>query len=58
MTSHTELIDAIRAGNNCRIRELVTADPTVAAARDEGGVSALLTALYFHQEQAGCKAAA
>ena len=40
------VIDAIKAGDDDRVRELVAADPSHARTRDENGVSALLVALY------------
>ena len=41
-----ELFAAIRAGDAERVRELVAADPALAAARDPNGLSAVLAALY------------
>lgn len=41
-----ELIEAIRSGDAARVRALVAADPTLASARDEHGVSAVLNAQY------------
>ena len=46
------LFDAIRAGEVATVRELVTADPSLAAARDEQGLSAVLVALYHRQPEA------
>jgi ankyrin repeat protein len=40
------VIDAIKAGDDKRVRELVVADPSHARARDDNGVSALLLAVY------------
>ena len=50
-----ELFEAIRGGDVARVRELVDADPSLAAARDDNGLSAVLTALYHRQPQA-CEA--
>lgn len=47
-----ELFDAIRAGEVATVRELVTADPPLASARDENGLSAVLVALYHRQPEA------
>ena len=47
-----ELFAAIRAGDTARVRELVAADPALASARDEQGLSAVLTALYHRQGEA------
>jgi len=41
-----ELFAAIKEGDAERVRALVTADPALASARDESGLSAVLTALY------------
>jgi adenosylhomocysteine nucleosidase len=46
MSTTTELLDAVRAGDAGRVRELVAADPSLASARDAAGVSALLLARY------------
>jgi ankyrin repeat protein len=46
------LFEAIRAGDVVRVRELVAEDPARAAARDELGLSAVLTALYHRQPEA------
>ena len=50
-----ELFDAITGGDLARVRELVEADPSLAAARDADGLSAVLTALYHRQREA-CEA--
>jgi ankyrin repeat protein len=44
-----ELFAAIQEGDEPRVRELVEADPALASARDGGGLSAVLTALYHRQ---------
>ena len=41
-----ELFAAIKAGDSDRVRALVAGDPAIASARDENGLSAVLTALY------------
>jgi hypothetical protein len=46
MTSTDELFEAIEAGDADRVRVIVAADPSTAAARDEEGVSALMRARY------------
>ena len=43
---------AIRSGDVARVRALVKADPALASARDEAGLSAVLTALYHRQDEA------
>src|SRR5215210_8403797 len=50
-----ELFEAIRGGDAARVRELVEAEPSLAAARGEDGLSAVLTALYHRQPEA-CEA--
>lgn len=47
-----DLFDAIKAGDAARVRELVSADPAAASARDESGLSAVLVALYHRQAEA------
>lgn len=42
-----DVIKAIKAGDEARIRELLAESPTSARARDENGVSALLLAKYY-----------
>jgi len=46
MATAADLIEAVKAGDADRIRELLAADPSLVAARDEAGVSALLLARY------------
>jgi ankyrin repeat protein len=43
------LLEAIRSGDAARVRERVTADPALAAVRDDAGLSAVLVALYHQQ---------
>jgi len=47
-----DVIHAIKAGDDDRVRELVSADQVHARARDENGVSALLLARYYGREAA------
>ena len=42
----SELIDAAKAGDTARVRQLLQASPGAAAARDASGESALMAALY------------
>lgn len=44
-----ELFEAIKQGDLERVRTLVEARPVLAAACEQGGVSAVLTALYHHK---------
>jgi len=46
MATPGDLIDAVTAGDTERVRELLAEDPSLVAARDEEGVSALLLARY------------
>ncbi len=46
MATPGDLIDAVMAGDTDRVRDLLAADPSLVAARDEEGVSALLLARY------------
>jgi len=41
-----ELLAAVREGDGARVRELLAADPSLADARDESGVSALMLSQY------------
>jgi len=41
-----ELLAAVKEGNGSRVRELLAADPSLADARDENGVSALMLSQY------------
>jgi uncharacterized protein len=45
------MIDAIRSGDERRVRELLNDDPATAVERDESGVSAVLLA-YYHGHEA------
>jgi ankyrin repeat protein len=47
-----ELFAAIRSGDDARVRELVQAEPALASARDDAGLSAVLTALYNRRQAA------
>jgi ankyrin repeat protein len=47
--SSNELFAAIKAGELARVKALLAAKPALAAARDEGGLSAVLTAAYCQQ---------
>jgi len=44
-----ELFAAIKAGDAERVRELVAQDPALPSARDDAGLSAILTARYHRQ---------
>jgi ankyrin repeat protein len=46
MADASELLAAVSAGDAARVTELVSADPALADARDDAGVSALLLARY------------
>ena len=45
----SELFAAIKAGDLARVEALLAADAALANARDEGGMSAVLTAAYWQQ---------
>ena len=47
-----ELFEAIKTGDAERVRALVEQEPGLAAARDEAGLSAVLTARYHRQDEA------
>jgi ankyrin repeat protein len=46
MATTGDLIDAVTAGDTARVREILAEDPSLVAARDDAGVSALLLARY------------
>jgi uncharacterized protein len=45
--STTDFVDAVKAGDTARVRELLASDEGLATARDENGVSALMLARYM-----------
>jgi uncharacterized protein len=47
--SADELFAAVKAGDLVRVEALLAADPSLAAARDAQGVSAVITAAYWQQ---------
>jgi ankyrin repeat protein len=49
MTKQAEVIAAVQSGNKEKLANLLVEDPTLAAARDEKGVSAFMTALYHRR---------
>jgi ankyrin repeat protein len=51
MPATEDLVGAIKAGDAARVRALVGADPALAAARDAGGVSMVLLALYHRRRE-------
>ena len=50
MATSLELLDAVRAGDSERVRRLLEADPALASVRDEGGIPAVLLAVYGGRE--------
>ena len=54
-----EFLAAVKDGNGARVRELLAADPSLADARDESGVSALMLSRYHgaHDATAAIRAA-
>ena len=54
-----DLLAAIKGGDGARVRELLAADPSLADARDEKGVSALMLSRYHgaHEATAAIRAA-
>src|SRR6185503_6082673 len=49
-SSSAAFIDAIKAGEFERVKEMVSADPTLIEARSRTGDSAILTAVYHRQQ--------
>src|SRR6188474_2340462 len=54
-----DFLAAIKEGDAARVRELLAADPSLAEARDENGVSALMLSRYHaaHEATAAIRAA-
>jgi uncharacterized protein len=46
------LLEAVRGGDAARVRELVTAEPSLASVRDDNGLSAVLLSLYQQKPEA------
>ena len=51
MANSTDLFAAIEAGDEERVRKLITADRSLVNARTEGGLSAVLVAMYRGQQE-------
>lgn len=51
MSTHADVIAAVQGGDAATIRELLDADPSLAAAKDANGVSAVMHAFYARQPQ-------
>lgn len=49
MTKQAEVVAAVQSGNKEKLASLLAEDPKLAAARDEKGVSAVMTALYHRR---------
>ena len=47
---HSELLEVVRAGDAAAVRDLLQGNPDLAGARDERGVSAVLTAAMLDQD--------
>lgn len=49
MTTTQDFLAAIKTGNRADVSLLLDIDPTLANVRDENGLSAVLTAAYYHE---------
>ncbi len=49
MTTREDFFQAIKAGENTRVTELLEAEPALLNARDDSGLSAVLTAMYYNE---------
>jgi ankyrin repeat protein len=49
MNAQAEVIEAIKGGDKDKLAALLAKDPALASARDEKGVSAIMTALYHRR---------
>ncbi len=52
MENSTSFFDAIKQGNLAAVESLLSQNPELASARDAGGASAVLTAIYYGQPAA------
>ncbi|HEY4660258.1 MAG TPA: ankyrin repeat domain-containing protein [Terriglobales bacterium] len=51
MPAHSDVIAAVQSGDNAKVRTLLQDDPSLAAAKDANGVSALMFALYYRRPE-------
>jgi ankyrin repeat protein len=51
VSTHTDVIAAVQAGDTGKIRRLLQDDPSLAAAKDANGVSALMFAFYYRRPE-------
>lgn len=51
MTTREDFFQAIKAGEIARVTELLDAEPALMNARDDSGLSAVLTAAYYNEPQ-------
>lgn len=51
MTTREDFFQAIKAGEIARVAELLEAEPALMNARDDSGLSAVLTAAYYNEPQ-------
>src|ERR1700676_885553 len=51
MSENKALFEAIRAGDLAAVKSLVGADPSLASARNDSGVSGVLTAVYTGRQE-------
>lgn len=50
MSSSAEFLEAVKAGNAARVRQMLEKDPALAAARAESGESAVTLSVYYGKE--------
>jgi len=48
--AETEFLEAVKAGNAARVRQMLDANPALAAARAESGESAVMLSVYYGKE--------
>ena len=51
MPTHADVIAAVQSGDAAKIRSLLQDDPSLAAAKDSNGVSALMFAFYYRRPE-------
>jgi ankyrin repeat protein len=51
VANHSDVIAAVQSGDAAKLKQLLSGDPALAAAKDSNGISALMHALYRRQQE-------
>ena len=51
MANEAQFLEAVKEGNTARVRQMLEADPALAAARAESGESAVLLSVYYGKDE-------